>query len=135
MRKLTLSNRLLEWRYNFLMKIYVAGKDIPRAQSVMDALIADGHVITYNWIATLDRGPTKEVADTEAEAVRTSDLVVYLWESNQESARYEAGMAMGLKIPIVVSGNSAPFFFQLDTVYCVESDDLISQKVKEVARL
>ncbi len=114
------------------MKIYVAGKAIERARAVMDALTAQGHTITYDWIATLSAGPTKEIAIKEAEAVRDSDLLVYLWEGDQESARYEAGMAMGLEKPVVVSGNSEAFFFKLPNVYCVESDELIVAKVGEL---
>lgn len=104
-----------------------------RARPVMDKLIQDGHEITYDWIINMPGGPTKEKAIAELEAVRSSDLLVYLWESDQESARYEAGMAMGLRLPIVVSGNSAAFFFQIPDVYCVESDTLIPEKVAEIS--
>lgn len=111
------------------MKVYVAGKSIERAQAVMDTLRASGYTITYDWIATLDKGPAKEVAIAEWEAVRSSDVLVYLWESDQESARYEAGMAMGLQIPIIVSGNSKAFFFQIPNIHCVESDEGIPDAI------
>jgi hypothetical protein len=117
--------------YFIRMKIYVAGKAIERAQKVVSELVKAGHSITYDWIATLKEGPTKEVADSEASAVRSADLLVYLWEDDQESARYEAGMAMGLQKPIVVSGGSA-FFFQLDNVHSVNSDGEILAKIKEL---
>jgi len=113
------------------MKIYVAGKAIERARTVMALLQEHGHTITYDWIATLSEGPTKEIAIMEADAVRSADLLVYLWESDQESARYEAGMAMGLEKPIVVSGNKEAFFFKLDNVHCVDSDEEIGAKVAE----
>lgn len=116
------------------MKIYVAGKEPKRARAVMDALIESGHEITYDWITTLGKGPTKEIAITEAAAVRACDLLVYLWESDQESARYEAGMAMGLQLPIVVSGNAKAFFFQIPNVYCVDSDEFILSKVEELSQ-
>ena len=103
-----------------------------RARPVMDALIKVGHEITYDWIMNMPGGPTREKAILEWEAVRSSDLLVYLWESDQESARYEAGMAMGLQLPIVVSGNSDAFFFQIPNVYCVDSDEEIPQKVAEL---
>jgi hypothetical protein len=61
-----------------------------------------------------------------------ADMLVYLWAPNQESARYEAGMAMGLKKPVIVSGKSDAFFFQLPNIYCVSSDDEIVQKIKEL---
>jgi hypothetical protein len=114
------------------MKIYVAGKNMDRARVVMDALIAQGHEITYDWITNMPGGPTREKAILEWEAVRASDLLVYLWEADQESARYEAGMAMGLQLPIVVSGNSTAFFFQIPNVYCVDSDAEIPQKVQTI---
>lgn len=112
------------------MKIYVAGKDLVRARAVMDSLRNLGHQITYDWVASITEGPKKEIAKIEAQAVRDSDLLVYLWESDQESARYEAGMAMGLEKPIIVSGKSDAFFFQLDNVHGVDSDELIPGKIE-----
>ncbi len=112
------------------MKIYVAGKDMKRARAVMDSLRTLGHQITYDWVASIAEGPKKEIAKIEAQAVRDSDLLVYLWELDQESARYEAGMAMGLEKPIIVSGKSDAFFFQLDNVHCVDSDELIPDKIE-----
>lgn len=105
-----------------------------RAQPVMDALTKDGHEITYDWITNMPGGPSKDKAVAEWEAVRSSDLLVYLWESDQESARYEAGMAMGLQLPIVVSGNSKAFFFQIPNVHCVDSDEHIVDKVHELEK-
>ncbi len=102
---------------------------MPRALRVMDALRAAGHTIAYDWVANMPGGPTKEKAILEWEAVRSSELLVYLWETDQESARYEAGMAMGIKIPIIVSGNSTAFFFQIPNVYCATSDDEILEKI------
>ena len=98
----------------------------------MDALRKDGHVVTYDWVANMPGGPTQDKAIAEWEAVRGSEVLVYLWESDQESARYEAGMAMGLQLPIVVSGNSKAFFFQIPNIYCVDSDKAILQKVREI---
>ena len=106
-----------------------------RARKVMDELINEGHVITYDWVALIEGGPAKEKAIAETEAVRASDLLVYLWEADQESARYEAGMAMGLEKLVVVSGKSDAFFFQLENVHSVNSDELISEKVQELGSL
>ena len=115
-----------------MFRIYVAGKNLERARRVMDALRKEGYEITYDWVALIDGGPTQDKAIAEWEAVRNSDLLVYLWESDQESARYEAGMAMGLQLPIVVSGNSKAFFFQIPNMYCVDSDETILQKINEI---
>lgn len=112
----------------------MAGKNMERARKVMDALTADGHEISYDWVANMPSGPTRDKSIAEWEAVRTSDMLVYLWEPDQESARYEAGMAMGLRLPLVVSGNAKAFFFQIPIVHCVESDELIPQKVRELDR-
>ena len=116
------------------MKIYVAGNELERARSVMDALMQQSHMITYDWVSVIESGPSKEKAIEEAEAVRNSDLLVFLWGPTQESARYEAGMAMGLKKPVVVSGKKDVFFFQLPNVHCVDTDEAIIAKVQELAQ-
>ena len=82
----------------------------------------------------MESGPTAEKAMDEVNAVRASDLLVYLWEPDQESARYEAGMAMGLKKPIIVSGKSDAFFFQLPQIYPVDKDDDIVVKIKTLSK-
>lgn len=115
-----------------MSKIYVAGKDMKRAQIVMDELRNDGHTITYDWIVSIDKGPLKEIAIAEAEGVRAADILVYLWEADQESARYEAGMAMGLQKPVIVPGKSDAFFFQLPNIYCVDNDEEIVKKINEL---
>lgn len=114
------------------MKIYVAGKNLNRAETVMSLLRTNGHVITYDWTRTLSDGPTRNIAVKEAQAVRDADVLVYLWESDQESARYETGMAMGLEKPIVVSGKDDAFFFQLPNIHTVDSDREIPEKVREI---
>jgi hypothetical protein len=114
------------------MNIYVAGKNLERARLVMDTLKNAGHSIAYDWVEVINTGGSKEKAMNEAEAVRTSDALVYLWEPDQESARYEAGMAMSLGKLIVVSGKSDAFFFQLPTVYSVTSDELIIRKIQDL---
>ena len=115
-----------------MAKIYVAGNDLKRARNVMDNLIKYGHLITYDWVATFDEGPTKKKAIDEANAVRQSDILVYLWAIDQESARYEAGMAMGLEKIIIVSGRTDAFFFQLPNIYCVHFDDEIVSIIKDL---
>ncbi|MFA5013059.1 MAG: hypothetical protein WC520_00650 [Candidatus Paceibacterota bacterium] len=115
-----------------MAKVYVAGKNLKRAQAVMDALRKDGHIIAYDWVALIEEGSTKEKAIIETQAVRDSDVLVYLWEDNQESARYEAGMAMGLKKTIIVSGKLDSFFFQIPNVHCVNSDEEIIQRIAEL---
>lgn len=110
------------------MKIYVAGKDLNRAKNVIDLLRIKGHEITYDWVTKIDdrSNMVKKSAD-ERSAVQEADALVYLWESDQESARYEAGMAMGLNKPVIVCGCETAFFFQLPEVIVVKTDEEISQ--------
>jgi len=115
-----------------MAKIYVAGNDLKRARLVMDNLINDGHIIVYDWVAKFNEGPTKEKAINEANAVRRADILVYLWAANQESARYEAGMAMALDKLIIVSGKQDAFFFQLPNIYCVSSDNEIVSTISNL---
>jgi hypothetical protein len=115
-----------------MAKIYVAGKDINRAKRIIEILKRNSHEITYDWPNFIEIGPTKEKAIREWEAVKSSELLVYLWEPGQESARYEAGMAMGLGLPIIVSGNFTAFFFQLPNIHVVDSDEFISDKISEI---
>ncbi len=107
-----------------MSKIYVAGKNLERARAVMDMLIENGHSITFDWVKDIknNNNPAQK-AVCEREAVKNADVLVYLWEPDQESARYEAGMAMGLHKPIIVSGfNKTPFFTSLPEVISVSSD-------------
>jgi len=112
------------------MKIYVAGKNLERARLVMNMLRDCGHHITYDWATNFRSNKPQEKSFKEREGVRDADLLVYLWESDQESARYEAGMAMGLGKPIIVSGKSGSFFFHLPEVHCVNSDESIVGYIK-----
>ena len=115
-----------------MLKIYVAGNEPKRTKIVMNNLIESGHVITYYWVDKFDEGPTRQKAIDEANAVRDSDVLVYLWAEGQESARYEAGMAMGLNKIVIVSGKTDAFFFQLPNVHCVNSDDEITTMINKI---
>ncbi len=111
--------------------IYVAGKNLERARAVMDMLVAGGHTIAFDWVVDIadeqnDGFDFAGRAQAERWAVQKCDLLVYLWETDQESARYEAGMAMGLNKPIIVSGfKKRLFFLGLPDVVSVGSDDEI----------
>lgn len=111
-----------------MANVYVAGKNINRAKMVMDMLRKNKHIITFDWLVDI-----KEETDAtnikksflEREGVRKADVIVYLWESDQESARYEAGMAMGLGKQIIVVGKHNSFFFNLPEVVVIEDDSEI----------
>ncbi len=115
------------------MKIYVAGNNLKRARAVMDDLIARGHIITFDWVSDIknNTNPLQKVQKiiAEREAVKEADALVLLWAPDQESARYEAGMAMGLHKPIVVSEftKKEKWFTLLPEVVSVDSDkDIIT---------
>lgn len=116
------------------MKIYVAGKNLDRAGRVIDFLLDAGHEITYDWVAAIDDTSdlTKKAHD-ERQAIRSCDVLVYLWEDDQESARYEAGMAMGLDKMVIVSGKESAHFFTLPDVMTVKSDEQILEALNSIA--
>lgn len=112
-----------------MAKIYVAGKNLERARAVMNMLVDNGHEITFDWVKDIKNSENSaQKAKDEREAIKNAEVLVYLWESNQESARYEAGMAMGLHKPIIISGfKNSPFFTSLPEVISISSDsDIIS---------
>lgn len=117
-----------------MARIYVAGKKLTRARLLMNVLRGCGHEITYDWATSFSDDNPNEKAVEELKAVRRADLVVYLWELGQESARYEAGMAMGLGKPIIVSGGPDSFFFKLPDVFCVERDDQIIGVIDDIIK-
>lgn len=118
-----------------MAKIYVAANEVARAQAVMKSLIDAGHTITFDW--TIDIGPNEQEdkpikALKEREAVRDCDILVYLWKDNQESARIEAGMAMGLRKPVVVVTDHQAWFFSLPEVVQIATDDAIVETVNKI---
>ena len=113
------------------MKIYVAGKELKRAQAVMKILRDYGHQITYDWASKFSGDKPKERSQKELEGVRSADVLIYLWEDDQESARYEAGMAMGLGRPVIVSGKHDSFFFNLPNVHRIASDSEIISAIAQ----
>lgn len=116
------------------MKIYVAGKNLSRAGRVIDLLRNAGHEITYDWVAAIDDASDliKKAYD-EREAIKNCDALVYLWENDQESARYEAGMAMGLNKMVIVSGKESAHFFALPNIIIVKSDERVLDALNPLA--
>jgi len=115
-----------------MAKIYVACKKVNRAIEVMGELRRQGHQITYDWTADYNENNRVRKASEELEGIRGADVFVYLWESNAESARYEAGMAMALGKKIIVSGGPGSFFFKLPDIYSVASDGEIIGVVNNI---
>ena len=117
-----------------MAKIYVAGKNIERAQKMMNTLRENGHVVIFDWITdiTNEKDPLQKAKD-EREAVKQSEVLVYLYESDQESARYEVGMAMGLHKPIIVSNpRKNAFFLSLPEIISVENDTKILSALNKI---
>lgn len=119
------------------MKVYVAGKDLDRAGTIIKQLKDAGHTITYDWVAKIhDTSDMVKKAYDEKEAIRNCDALVYLWEEVQESARYEAGMAMGLNKVVIVSGKDSAHFFTLPNVIIATSDESILEALdSSIARI
>ena len=117
-----------------MANIYVAAKKIPRARQVMNLLRNHGHKIVYDWTINFSENDGEKKATAERDAVHQADLVVYLWHYDAESARYEAGMAMGLGKRVIVSGGPDSFFFKLPFVSTVVSDDKIIEEIERIGQ-
>ena len=60
-----------------MSKIYVAGKNLDRARTVMDTLTKLGHTITFDWVADINNNTNiPEKAIQEREAVISADILV-----------------------------------------------------------
>ena len=97
------------------MRIYIASalENIEQVQAVRDALIAEGHTITYDWTThgavRDDLARLAEVAGSEVQGVREADLVVVLLPGGR-GTHAELGMACALGIPVLlVSSDGATF--------------------------
>ena len=95
----------------------------------MDELRSLGHEITYDWTVDYSEDNQERKAAEELNGIREADVFIYLWESDAESARYEAGMAMALEKKIIVSGGPISFFFNLPNILSVESDEKILSNI------
>lgn len=115
--------------YNpFMAKIYVASNEVERAKKVMEELVKAGHAITFDWTINIEKQTEQDKITKplkEREAVRECDVLVYLWKADQESARFEAGMAMGLRKRIIAVTDHKAWFFALPEVIQITSDDQI----------
>lgn len=118
-----------------MAKIYVASNEVTRARKVMGELITAGHSITFDWTLDIEKeGEQDKIGKPlkERDAVRECDILVYLWKDNQESARFEAGMAMGLRKPVIVVTDHKAWFFALPEVVRIDSDDKIIQTIDKL---
>ncbi len=116
-----------------MAKIYVASNEVPRARKVMNKLIDAGHSITFDWTTDIETESEQDKIGKplrERKAVIECDILVYLWKDNQESARFEAGMAMGLQKRIIAVTNHEAWFFALPEVIQISSDDDILSAIK-----
>jgi nucleoside 2-deoxyribosyltransferase len=119
-----------------MIQVYVAGKNMERAKSVMEAIRQNGDSVIFDWLIDLKEETDVSNIDKafkEREGVRNCDILVYLWESDQESARYEAGMAMGLGKPIIICGKHKSFFFNLPEIITVDEDSEIIPAIKKLS--
>lgn len=88
------------------MKIYVAGKfEEKRAvRQLQDALIAEGHSITYDWTKHEDATADKaSCAVNDLVGVVDADAIILLWHPGLKGGLVELGAALALeKVTIVV---------------------------------
>lgn len=97
------------------MRIYIASalENIEQVQAVRDALIAEGHTITYDWTThgavRDDLARLAEVAGSEVQGVREADLVVVLLPGGR-GTHAELGMACALGIPVLLISSEADTF-------------------------
>jgi hypothetical protein len=115
-------------------KIYVAGKKIPRAKEVMKMIRGAGYEITFDWAENYNEDNWAEDSLAEREGIKKCDIFVYLWCEDAKSARYEAGMAMGLEKPIIISGGPDSFFYRLPNVTSVEDDSKILDAISSLQK-
>lgn len=94
----------------------------------METLVGAGHTISFDWTVDIESENQEEKSTKalkERDAICDCGVLVYLWKDNQESARFEVGMAMGLGKKIVVVTDHKAWFFALPEVIQIDSDDLI----------
>lgn len=116
-----------------MANIYVAARNMARAEEVIGELRAAGHAIADDWTAHYCEGDGAERAAREVEAIRAADLLVYLWEPKGESSCYETGMAMALGKPVIaVAPGHDSFFFRLPNVRRVADDAAIVGAIAEL---
>src|ERR1039457_4176337 len=98
--------------------IFVAGYDPTRAQAAMRRIREHGESVSLDWTSEPFDTPYKErPAWTEPKArsmlaaIRSSVALVLLWEpGTMESARWEAGIALGQRLPVFVAGDVDLFY-------------------------
>lgn len=109
-----------------MANIYVAARNMARAEEVIGALKDAGHTIADDWTAHYREDNDAARAMCEVKAIKAADVLVYLWSPRGEGSCYEAGMAMALGKPIIaVAPAHESFFFQLPNVHCVADDAAI----------
>lgn len=96
-----------------------------------DELNRNGIETPCRWWEDLSRYTPEQELNFLAE----SDALVYLWAADQESARFEAGMAMALTKPIVAVLQHQPaWFLTLPNVHPVLSDADVLAALQRVRR-
>lgn len=92
-------------------RVYVAGPWVDReaAQSLGNIVASKGHTITHAWWAYEGKGEAleteeflRECAIKDVNGVSTADVVVVLNTAKSEGKATEQGIAIALRIPVVV---------------------------------
>lgn len=105
------------------MKIYIASRleNHPQVKAVRDALVADGHSITYDWtrhgsVQGEGEDRLREVAAAERAGVMTADIVIVLLPGGR-GTHAELGIANALGIPVILVSKTRDMF-QADSATC-----------------
>lgn len=115
------------------MRIYVAGAsaEIERARRMRDALLAEGHEITFDWtvdfesnegLSDVQRGA---YADADFQGVAMANRVVLLVPRSPkltQGAWWEGGVADALEIPIIASGRPEDRAKNIFLAHAIEVD-------------
>jgi len=105
------------------MRVYIATRLVRAAEHnlLRDALIREGHEVTYDWtvhcsVKNDGEDRLSKVADDEAAGVTEADLVVVLLPGGR-GTHCELGMAVGAGVPLIIH-NEGGELFQSDDKTC-----------------
>lgn len=135
------------------MRVYVAAssQECDRAQSMMDALRAAGHVVTHDWLPSvasriadgvaecdMDDDEAREIAQTDLDAVEASDALVYLAPNTATRMGWmEFDRALSRGIHTIVANSSPKLARQSIATRladCITTDSGVLAALAEIAR-
>lgn len=135
------------------LRIYVAGASVERRERAIPAiasLLTAGLEVTHDWTAEMEKYTNPEHSDEDVpettrkrcavldlNGVRTADFVLLLApnERGSSGAWIEMGFALGLQVPLVISGPRARRSIFASLAYALfETDEEAIKHLVEVQR-